>query len=219
MNLLFSSVGKKLQVAITGVFLSTFLIFHLANNLVLFAGEEYFNQMVFFLESIKPVIRIMEAGLLFIVCVHVINAIYLTILNKKASGENQSNVSGKVSSVNSRTMAISGITILLFFVIHLRYIWYTYQAHLFGEGETYYTVLLRNQWGYLGHTPTAVFYIISIFLIGSHLRHGFSSALKTFGVLENSSFGFLYKLSFIFWALIPALFILIVLSIQLGIIK
>ena len=219
MNILFSSIGKKLQVAITGVFLSTFLIFHLANNLVLFAGEEYFNQMVLFLESIKPIIRVMEAGLLLIVCVHVVNAIFLTIVNKKSSGKHQSSVSGSVTSINSRTMAVSGITILLFFIIHLRYIWYTYQAHLFGAGETYYTVLLRNQWGYLGHTPTAVFYIISIFLIGSHLRHGFSSALKTFGILENSSFGFLYKLSFVFWAIIPALFIFIVLSIQLGIIK
>ena len=51
--------------------------------------------------------------------------------------------------------------ILIFFIIHLRYLWYTYQQHLFiSENETYYDVILRNQWGYLGHTPTAIFYIL-----------------------------------------------------------
>ena len=34
------------------------------NNLTLFAGPELFNQMVQTLESIKPIIRIMELGLL-----------------------------------------------------------------------------------------------------------------------------------------------------------
>ena len=52
---------------------------------------------------------------------------------------------------------------------------------------------MRNQLGYLGHTPTAIFYIIAIILIGSHLKHGFESALKTFGILENSKWKLLYK--------------------------
>ena len=40
MKFLFSSLGKKIQVAITGVLLSTFLVFHLINNLVLFTGAD-----------------------------------------------------------------------------------------------------------------------------------------------------------------------------------
>ena len=74
------------------------------------------------------------------------------------------------SSVNSRTMAISGTIILIFIIIHLRYLWYTYQAHAFlSPEETYYDVILRNQWGYLGHTITSVFYIVAILFIAFHL--------------------------------------------------
>ena len=218
MNFLFSSLGKKIQVAITGVLLSTFLVFHLMNNLVLFTGPDNFNKMVSVLESIKPIIRIMELGLLVIIVTHVINAIYLTVSNKK-SASNRYTGSSETSSLNSRIMIISGTTILLFFIIHLRYIWYTYQVHLFAENETYYDVLLRDELGYLGHTPTAIFYIIAILFIASHLKHGIQSALKTFGFTEDSKWRVLYSGSILFWGLIPFAFILIVISIQLGIIS
>ena len=218
MKFLFSSLGKKIQVAITGVLLSTFLVFHLINNLVLFTGPDNFNKMVSVLESIKPIIRIMEFGLLVIIVTHVVNAIYLTVSNKRAAS-NRYTGSSETSSLNSRTMIISGITILLFFIIHLRYIWYTYQAHLFADNETYYDVLLRDELGYLGHTPTAIFYIIAIIFIASHLKHGIQSALKTFGFTEDSKWKVLYSGSILFWGLIPFAFILIVISIQLGIIS
>jgi len=218
MKFLFSSLGKKIQVAITGILLSTFLVFHLINNLVLFTGPDNFNQMVSVLESIKPIIRIMEFGLLVIIVTHVVNAIYLTVSNKRAAS-NRYTGSSETSSLNSRTMIISGLTILLFFIIHLRYIWYTYQAHLFADNETYYDVLLRDELGYLGHTPTAIFYIIAILFIASHLKHGIQSALKTFGFTEDSKWKVLYSGSILFWGLIPFAFIIIVISIQLGIIS
>jgi len=220
MKFLFSSLGKKIQIALTGILLATFLIFHLINNLVLFTGKENFNQMVGLLESIKPLIRVMEAGLLLIIVTHVVNAVYLTFSNKKAAANRYSVDASATSSVNSRTMIVSGTIILLFFIIHLRYIWFTYQAHLFlNENETYYDVLLRNQIGYLGHLPTAIFYIIAILFIASHLKHGVQSALKTFGLTENSKWKILYSGSILIWGVIPLAFISIILSIQLGIIK
>ena len=172
------------------------------------------------LESIKPLIRVMEAGLLLIIVTHVVNAVYLTFSNKKAAANRYSVDASATSSVNSRTMIISGTIILLFFIIHLRYIWFTYQAHLFlNESETYYDVLLRNQIGYLGHLPTAIFYIIAILFIASHLKHGVQSALKTFGLTENSKWKILYSGSVLIWGVIPMAFISIIISIQLGIIK
>ena len=58
MKFLFSSLGKKIQIALTGILLATFLIFHLINNLVLFTGKENFNQMVGLLESINLVLTV-----------------------------------------------------------------------------------------------------------------------------------------------------------------
>ena len=166
MNFFFSTIGRKIQIAFTGVVLSCFLLFHLLNNLVLFTGPDNFNAMVAILESIKPMIRIMEFCLLGVILIHIINAAYLTIENKKSATKRYKVDSSATSSTNSRTMIISGIIILIFFIIHLKYIWYSYQAHLFVGDETYYDILLRDQLGYLGHTPTAIFYIIAIFCFG-----------------------------------------------------
>ena len=220
MNILFSSIGKKLQVAISGFFLIVFLFFHLANNMVLFTSSDNFNNMVHFLESIKPLVRIMEFGLLLLLVIHTVNAIKLTIDNRKLNTRYAVNTAHKLSSVNSRTMAISGSIILLFLIIHLLYIWWTYQTHSFiSNTETYYDVILRDNIGYLNHLPTAIFYIVAILCIGFHLKHGFQSALKTFGVSSVEKNKLLYLIGFLIWGIIPLGFIIIVISIQTGIIK
>ena len=81
-------------------------------------------------------------------------------------------------------------------------------------------MILRNKIGYLNHLPTAIFYVLAIFFIGVHLKHGFESALKTFGLtLDTPKVKLLYSVSIIFWGIIPAGFIFIILCIQIGIIK
>ena len=217
MKFLFSSIGQKIQIAVSGILLTFFLIFHLINNLVLFSGKTAFNNMVLFLESIKPLIRIMEFGLLCILIMHIANALYLVFLNKKAKGiQYKYNAQSDVSSLNSRTMAVSGSIVLLFFIVHLSYIWYTYQIT---SDHDYYNILLQNKLGFLGHTATALFYIIAIIFISFHLKHGFNSALKTFGIGQNTKLGILYNIGIFIWGVIPLGFIFIIIAIQLGIIS
>ena len=220
MRFLFSSIGKKIQIAISGIFLCIFLLFHLGNNITLFFGSDIFNQMVAVLESIKPIIRVMEFSLLVILLLHISNAIYLTRQNKeKMLSKYRGGFLNDPSSLNSRTMILTGMAILAFLIFHLSYIWYSYQIHEHSNHEdTYYSILTQNRFGFLGHRITAILYIVSIVLIGSHLKHGFESALKTFGVLKKSKFSFLYKLSILFWLIIPLGFIVIILCIQFNII-
>lgn len=220
MNFLFSSIGKKIQIALSGIFLCIFLLFHLGNNITLFFGSSVFNGMVEMLENIKPIIRVMEFSLLGILLLHISNAIYLTKQNKESLlSKYETGLLKDTSSVNSRTMLLTGIIILLFLIFHLSYIWYSYQIHLLDSDQTYYTILLKNKFGYLGHTLTAVLYIASVLLIAAHLKHGFESALKTFGIVKKSKLSFLYNLSVLFWGIIPAGFIIIILCIQIGIIQ
>jgi len=221
MRFLFSSIGKKIQIAFSGLILCIFLLFHLGNNLTLFLGSDTFNAMVKMLESIKPIIRIMEISLLGIILLHIANAIYLTKNNQeKILSKYEAGLLTDNSSINSRTMILSGTGILLFLIFHLSYIWYTYQDHTsMHDTATYYTILLQNKFGFLGHTVTAILYIVGIILIASHLKHGFESALKTFGVVKESKLHFLYKFSILFWGVIPMGFIIIILCIQLGVIK
>ena len=214
MNFLFSSIGRKIQIAISGLFFVIFLFFHLLNNLVLFAGEEAFNQMVGFLESIKPIIRIMEFALLGMLLMHIINAFITSYQNKKASsGEYAVSATPMTATLNSRTMLVSGLIILSFFVIHLRFLWYTFQTT---EDHNYFQILLQNKIGYLGHFPTALFYIVAISFISVHLKHGFLSAFKSLGFSPKLIKGPLAILAFFVWAIIPMLFILIIICIQIG---
>ena len=216
MKFLFSSIGQKIQIAFSGICLAIFLLFHLFNNVVLFTGSENFNNMVGFLKSIHFLVRILEAGLLFIIILHVINAILSSIKNRK-SNNGQYAVATDIAPLSSKTMIWSGAVILFFFFIHLRYFWYTFQT--MGKDSNYFQVVLKNEFGFLGHTPTAIFYIISIVLISSHLKHGFMSVFKTLGVSIKYRDQIIKYLAFIFWAIIPSGFILIVIAIQTGIIS
>ena len=119
MNFLQTSIGKKVQIAISGLLLSLFLVFHLSNNLILFLGKNNFNNMVSFLESIKPLIRVMEFGLLFILLMHVITSVTLAIKNNQRRPDKYKVYNQRdSSSLNSRTMIFSGVIVLLFLVFH-----------------------------------------------------------------------------------------------------
>ena len=215
MKFLFSSIGQKIQIAFSGICLAVFLLFHLFNNLVLFTGADNFNNMVGFLKSIHLLVRILEAGLVFIILLHVINAILSSIKNRKSNNGKYA-VSADTAPKSSKTMIWSGLVILFFFIIHLRYFWYTFQT--MSKDSNYFEIVLKNEFGFLGHTPTAIFYIIAILLISSHLKHGFMSVFKTLGMPIKYREQVIKYLAFIFWAIIPSGFILIILAIQFGVI-
>ena len=212
----FSSIGQKIQIAFTGLSLAIFLLFHLFNNLVLFTGAENFNQMVQFLKSIHLFVRILEAGLVLIVLLHVINAIATTIKNKRANNGKYA-IEPDTAPKSSKTMIWSGMVILFFFIIHLRYYWYTFQTMT--KDADFFAVMLKNEFGFLGHTPTAAFYILAILLIASHLKHGFVSVFKTIGMPFKYRDQIIKYLAFVFWAIIPSGFIIVILAIQFGIIQ
>ena len=215
MKFLFSSIGQKIQIAFSGICLAIFLLFHLFNNLVLFTGANNFNNMVSFLKSIHLFVRILEVGLLFIIVLHVINAILSFIKNRKSNNGKYA-VSTDTAPQSSKIMIWSGAVISLFFFIHLRYFWYTFQN--MGKGSNYFELILNDEFGFLGHTPTAIFYIIAILLMSSHLKHGFISAFKTIGMPIKYRDQLIKYLAFVFWAIIPSGFIIIIIAIQFGII-
>ena len=216
MKFLFSTIGQKVQIAISGILFSIFLLFHLFNNLVLFLGAEKFNNMVDFLKSIHLFIRILEIGLLIIILLHIINAIKVTIQNKNSNNGKYA-VSTNTATINSKTMIWSGLIILLFFFMHLKYFWYTFQN--MSINSNFFKIVLKNEFGFLGHPPTAVFYIIAIILIATHLKHGFLSSFKTLGLSKKYRYNLIQYIGFVFWGLIPLGFITIIIAIQTGFIK
>jgi succinate dehydrogenase / fumarate reductase cytochrome b subunit len=181
-----SSIGKKFIMAVTGILLILFLFVHLINNLFLFLGPEIFNENVARLESIKPLIRVIEVVLLAIFVFHIYNAIRLYFENKKANPQKYAvNASKENSSFYSRFMTVSGIIIFIFLVLHLGYFWrlYNFGPHP-ADGSLPYYAIVENAFS---NPLFSLFYVFSMIILGFHLNHAFQSSFQTMG-WENKKY-------------------------------
>jgi len=195
-----TTIGKKLLVASTGLMVCLFLVFHLINNLIIFTGPENFNQLVAALEKIKPLIRIMEILLVIIFFTHIYNSLLLTIESRRSRNDSYIKLSSSSSTIYSRTMFFSGSILFIFIITHLSTIWFNFQN--IDDHDKYYYLVTESVYGF-GNIFITILYLLSMILLGFHLRHGFQSAFKTLGV-QNSKFDkILNVVSIFFWFLIP----------------
>ncbi|MEZ4905650.1 MAG: succinate dehydrogenase cytochrome b subunit [Spirosomataceae bacterium] len=125
-----SSIGKKLVMALTGLFLCSFLIVHLSGNLQLFKSDDglAFNVYAVFMTS-NPLIKTISYGLYALILVHAFEGLYLAYQNRQARGsQSYVMIDGKAnSSVFSRNMAILGTVLLVFIVVHMSNFWFEYK--------------------------------------------------------------------------------------------
>lgn len=210
-----SSIGKKFFMGLTGISLIIFLKIHLFNNFFLFAGPEQFNSVVKNLESIKPIIRIVEVILALIFIIHIYNAFRLWLENKKARPISYAkNSASKNSDIYSRTMVQSGSIIFIFLIVHLKTFWMSFNSigTTVVKDHKYYEFVAES----FKDPLYSGFYVLAMVLLGLHLNHGFQSAFQTFGLAHKkytplinfigSLYSFLVALSF---ALIPIYFLFI----------
>ena len=179
-----SSLGKKYLMAITGLFLCSFLVIHFLGNITLYTDPVQFNEYTRFMSS-NPIIRVMEIVLVAGFLTHIIDAIMLTRANKKAQPVKYA-MDKKQSSWCSRNMGLTGSVILAFLVLHLQSFWYGYK---FGTPaystdsaglpiKDMYTMVVEafGEFWYSG------LYVVAVTLLGIHLNHGFQSAFQSVGL-------------------------------------
>ena len=124
-----SSIGRKLMMALTGLFLILFLVVHLAGNLQLLAGDggEAFNRYSYFMANNGLIQTVSKLNFLFII-LHVIYSIWLTRTNAAARPIAYAGKAKEVQSQwSSRNMGILGTLILLFLIVHLKSFWYEFK--------------------------------------------------------------------------------------------
>ncbi|TDB68887.1 succinate dehydrogenase cytochrome b subunit [Arundinibacter roseus] len=127
-----SSIGKKLIVALTGLFLCTFLIVHAVGNLQLFKSDEglAFNMYTVFMTT-NPLIKTISYGLYAFILIHAFYGFYLAYVNRKARGTTNYARINNQSSWSSRNMAVLGTVLLVFIIVHMSEFWYEYKfGHL-----------------------------------------------------------------------------------------
>jgi succinate dehydrogenase / fumarate reductase cytochrome b subunit len=123
-----SSLGKKLIMALTGLFLCTFLIVHVGGNLLLFSHDDGygFNVYANFLTHFPP-IEVIAYLLYLSIAVHAVYALVLTIGNRKARPIKYASASKSPTSFSSQNMGLLGSILFLFIVIHMCDFWYHYK--------------------------------------------------------------------------------------------
>ena len=214
----YSSIGKKIIVAVTGAALAAFLLAHLSGNLLMYVGAEAFNDYAKFLHELLhgAGVWIARVGLLVFLVLHVMATICLVRQNKAARG-NYEKKETNVAPGSSRIMIWSGLTILAFVIFHILH--YTVRtdsdlAELGDNGDAYGMVILGFK-----NILVSLFYIIAITLLCSHLSHGVASIFQTLGLRTRGNATLINGLAKGYTALIWVGFVSIPVAVLAEIIK
>jgi succinate dehydrogenase / fumarate reductase, cytochrome b subunit len=178
-----SQVGRKILTGLTGVLLLFFILFHLAGNLTIFGDAEAMNRYSMVLHNLGWPLWIARIGLVVIFGLHAYIGISIWFKKRKARPENYSVYSSKggpsKQSLSSRSMAFTGIILLIFLVFHI---------NTFALGDTETVTLSDGQQASDLKTlvidtfqnPLYAFgYTFVMILLGAHLGHGIWSAFTS----------------------------------------
>jgi succinate dehydrogenase cytochrome b subunit len=189
LDLYSTSLGKKYVMAITGIALIGFVIFHMLGNLKMYLGQEDFDHYAEFLrELLVPILPrtvtlwILRIGLIVAFALHIHAAYGLTRVNHRARAvKYQSARDYQVANFASRTMRWTGIIVALFLIFHLADLtWGTANAvgtdGTFVRGEVYDNVVRSFE-----RVPVAIIYIVANIALGIHLFHGTWSLFQSLG--------------------------------------
>jgi len=151
-----SSLGKKLIMALTGLFLCTFLIVHLGGNLLLFKNDDGFgfNLYANFLTHFPP-IEVVAYLLYLCIIVHSLYALILTVKNRRARPVGYAVVNKAPATWQSKNMGLLGTVLLLFIVIHMGDFWYKYKFTNTVAFKEYRTDLATNTTTSAAYTPVS----------------------------------------------------------------
>jgi succinate dehydrogenase / fumarate reductase, cytochrome b subunit len=217
-----SSVGKKLVMSFTGIFLILFLILHASLNACIWAndGGEMFNKGAHFMGA-NLVPRILEVGLFAGLILHIVQGLMLEFQNRSARGVQYAvSYGNKGSKWYSRSMAILGTLVLIFLVLHLSNFWLPNRSSqglsLGGEIDLYAKMRETFTGGDITTVLTILVYVLGCGALGYHLAHGFQSAFKTIGVHNKRYHTMLSCIGYGFSIIISITFAMMPLSFHFG---
>lgn len=212
-KLLTSTIGRKLLMAASGVFLILFLVIHLIGNLQLLKndGGAAFNVYAQFMGH-NPLIQTVSILNFALIVVHIVWAALLTMHNRRARGPQGYAVSKNSSPWTSRSMGILGTLILIFLVVHLRSFWWEMK---FGA-VPYVTVdgkEVKNLYEVVVEAYRSIgfvaLYVVSMLVLAFHLWHGFGSAFQTLGLNHLKYNAAIRFVGHAYAVIVPGLFALI----------
>lgn len=184
-----TAVGKKYAMAISGIALMGFVLFHMIGNLKMYLGAaeldsyaEFLKKLLYPLAPKGAVLWILRGGLLAMLVLHLHAAWSLTIMNRQARPvKYQSPRDYEVANFASRTMRYSGMIVLSFLIWHLLDLTFGVVNTIGADGAFVRAEVYANVVRSLDRWPVALFYVLANLLLGIHLRHGAWSIFQSLG--------------------------------------
>ncbi len=224
-----SSVGKKLVMGLTGLFLISFLIVHVGVNACIWANDngEMFNKAAHFMGS-TIVIRILEVGLFAGFFVHIIQGLVLEFQNRKKRkiGYNVS-MGNKGSKWYSRSMGLLGTLILLFLIMHIYHFWtpsrlggywsiHELEPVAYDNGKEIHNLYAEILKVFQDNLLIVILYVLGCISLAWHLMHGFQSAFRSIGLYNNRYLNLANAVGIGFSIIVPLAFAMMPISVYLG---
>ncbi len=183
-----SSLSHKYVMALAGLFLMLFLVFHLATNLLMLVGREAFEGAVQFL-TVNPLVKAMEYVLFAGFLIHIILGVLIWVHNTRSRPVKYHVPLKTETAAFSRFMIHTGVIIFIFLVIHLINFYFvklglTPVPEGAADSHDFFSMAVikfKNPW-YSG------FYILSFVFLGFHLYHAFQSAFQSLGLNHDKYF-------------------------------
>lgn len=179
-----SSIGAKHLMAVTGLGLLGFAIFHMVGHLGMFAGPDAYNSYAHTLQSLGALKWLGRGGLLAIFVLHLYTGIRLAVLNRAARPVAYAAYKPRVSSLAARTMAITGAGLFVFIAFHLAHFtlgWVQPEAFHDLDTQGRYDAYSMYVAGFR-NVPLYLVYLVAMWIMASHLGHGAVSWLQSLGL-------------------------------------
>ena len=216
-----SSIGKKFVMALTGIFLISFLVVHVGINACIWAndGGEMFNKAAHFMGSMI-LIRIIEVGLFVGFFIHIIQGLVLEVQNRSKRGIAYAvSYGNRGSTWYSRSMGLLGTILLIFLIIHWKHFWipsrFTGVEETIIDGKPVHDLyaLMKSTFAELW---VVILYVVACISLAYHLLHGFLSAFRTLGLNNHRYIRLVRGLGVGFSFIVPLAFAMMPVSMYLG---
>ena len=187
-----STLALKIIMAVSGLLLAGFTVFHMAGHLQILLGRTVYNDYAATLQGLGPLKWVGRIGLLALLIAHVAAARVLFLRNRRARPERYAGLQRRRSSLPAVYMAELGLVLLLFIVYHLLH--FTIGAvHVVFDGVDYYALHELSEQGprrdvyahfviSFQQPAIVVSYVLASVALTAHLAHGLGSSCKTLGL-------------------------------------
>ncbi|CDE57695.1 b558 family succinate dehydrogenase (Or fumarate reductase) cytochrome B subunit [Prevotella sp. CAG:873] len=195
-----SSIGRKFVMAVTGLCLVLFVTFHVLMNSVALLWPTAYNAVCEFLGA-NWYALVASVGLAALFVIHILYALWLTLQNRRARGNDRYAVTSRPAQVewSSKNMLVLGFVVIAFLLLHLWQFWAKMQlaeivpSQIAGVttvdfagapanpamGTMFLQVAFSNFWA-------PVCYLVAFAALWLHMTHGFWSMFHTAGWDNNT---------------------------------